>query len=152
MTLHSILLMVLIAVFVVDVVLHERSERRHRAELLEYAKAKRTAGLTVQVSCDATQFHEQIATVMDAAERASATMARLNSLHVFNGVTTMLKLTEVSFGVLAHDRITGSKGTVTGKIERQSGSHSVCLEGLDSTGRAFTDWIDIDRLELDADA
>jgi hypothetical protein len=62
----------------------------------------------------------------------------------------MLKLTDVSFGLLAHDRITGSKGIVTGKIERQSGVHSVCVEGLDSTGRAFTDWIELDRVEMDA--
>lgn len=64
----------------------------------------------------------------------------------------MLKLSDVSFGVLAHDRITGSRGIVTGKLERQSGNHSVSLEGVDSTGRSFTDWIDIDRLELDAAA
>lgn len=148
--LHSILLVVLIAVFVVDLVLHLRSERRHRAEALEYARAKGKSGITVEIGCDATQFHEQIATVMDAAERAAATLARLNPFRILTGVTTMLKLADVSFGVLAHDRITGSRGTVTGKLERQSGNHSVSLEGVDSTGRSFTDWIDIDRLELDA--
>ena len=62
----------------------------------------------------------------------------------------ILKLADVSFGVIAHDRITGAKGTVTGKLERMSGMHSVAIEGADTTGRSYSDWIDLDRLELDA--
>jgi len=60
-----------------------------------------------------------------------------------------LKLANVSFGVIAHDRVTGVKGTVTGKLERMSGMHAVALEGIDSGGRAFCEYIDLDRLELD---
>lgn len=63
-----------------------------------------------------------------------------------------MELKDISFGVLAHDKITGVKGTVTAKIERQSGVHSVCLEGADSTGRSFTEWTELDRIELDAGA
>jgi hypothetical protein len=62
----------------------------------------------------------------------------------------ILKLTDVSFGVIAHDRVTNVKGTITGKFERMSGMHSVAIEGLDSTGRAFCEYVDLDRLELDA--
>ena len=63
-----------------------------------------------------------------------------------------MDLQDISFGVLAHDKITGVKGTVTGKLERQSGVNAVSIEGADSTGRAFQDWVELDRLELDADA
>jgi hypothetical protein len=59
-----------------------------------------------------------------------------------------MKLEEVSFGSAARDRITLVRGIVTAKLERSSGVHAVCLEGMDSTGRAFTEWTDLDRLEL----
>jgi len=62
----------------------------------------------------------------------------------------MLKLEEISFGVLAHDRITNARGKVTAKLERISGPGSVCLEGIDTTGRPFTEWVAQDRIELDA--
>jgi len=64
----------------------------------------------------------------------------------------ILKLADVSFGVIAHDRITGAKGTVTGKLERMSGAHGVGIEGIDSNSRPFVEWVDLERLELDADA
>lgn len=62
----------------------------------------------------------------------------------------MLQLKDISFGALAHDRVTRICGTVTAKLERASGMSSVCLEGADTTGRAFCEWVDLDRLELDA--
>lgn len=63
-----------------------------------------------------------------------------------------MDLNEISLGVAAHDKITGVKGIVTAKLERLSGENSVCLEGADSTGRAFDEWIGVDRVELDATA
>jgi hypothetical protein len=60
----------------------------------------------------------------------------------------MLKLEDVAFGVIARDRVTGAKGTVTTKCERDNGQHSVAVEGADSTGRAYIEWITLDRLEL----
>ena len=63
-----------------------------------------------------------------------------------------LKLSDVSFGVIAHDQITGAKGIVTAKVERMSGMHAVAIEGIDSTGRSLYEWVDLDRLELDANA
>lgn len=60
----------------------------------------------------------------------------------------MLKLEEISFGALAFDRISRVKGNITAKLERESGQNSVCVEGTDSTGRSFADWIELSRLEL----
>jgi hypothetical protein len=28
--------------------------------------------------------------------------------------------------------------------------HAIAIEGADTTGRSYSDWIDLDRLELDA--
>jgi hypothetical protein len=60
-----------------------------------------------------------------------------------------LTLAQVSFGVIAHDQITGAKGKVTAKLERMNGMHSVAIEG-NSSGRPYLEWVDLDRLELDA--
>ncbi len=62
----------------------------------------------------------------------------------------MLKLSDVAFDAAAHDRITGVKGTVTAKCERDSGHNTVCIEGLTSTGSMLLEWISLERLELDA--
>jgi hypothetical protein len=61
----------------------------------------------------------------------------------------MLKLEDVTMGKVARDRVTGVKGTVTAKCERMNGPNSVCLEGLDSTGRAFSEWVELERVEVD---
>jgi hypothetical protein len=61
----------------------------------------------------------------------------------------MLKLQDVKLGVIAHDKVTAVKGTVTAKCERSNGQHQVAVEGSDTTGRAFIEWVDLDRLELD---
>lgn len=61
----------------------------------------------------------------------------------------MLKLDEVKLGAVGHDTITAVKGTVTGKYERIGGNDSVLIEGLDATGRPFTEWVALDRFALD---
>lgn len=60
-----------------------------------------------------------------------------------------LTLAQVSFGAIAHDRITGVKGTVTAKCEYQNGYNTVCIEGLTSTGSMLLEWVSLKRLELD---
>lgn len=62
----------------------------------------------------------------------------------------MLELKDVSFGAVYHDRISGAKGKATAKLERDNGAHSVCLEGVDTTGRAYSEWTNLDRMEVDA--
>lgn len=62
----------------------------------------------------------------------------------------MLELNDVSFGALFHDRITGAKGKATAKVEYENGVKSVCLEGVDTTGRPYSEWTNLDRLEADA--
>jgi hypothetical protein len=60
-----------------------------------------------------------------------------------------MKLAEVSFGAAAHDTLTGVKGKVTAKVEYMAGSNQVLIEGIDSTGRKFEEWVMLDRLALD---
>ena len=60
----------------------------------------------------------------------------------------MLKLQDISFGAVAKDKITGVSGKVTAKVQRMSGVNSVCLEGIDTTGRAYEAWTDLDRLDI----
>lgn len=57
-------------------------------------------------------------------------------------------LADVPFRENVRDTITLCVGKVTAKLERASGFNSVCIEGMDTTGRAFTDWVDLDRAEL----
>lgn len=58
----------------------------------------------------------------------------------------MLKLDQVTFGETYFDNINGVRGVATAKLERQSGVNSVCVEGIDTTGRSFVEWIEMDRL------
>lgn len=63
-----------------------------------------------------------------------------------------MKLADISFGTIAHDKITGLKGTVTSKVERMSGEHSIGVEGIDTTGKPYQEWIELPRVELDKPA
>lgn len=61
----------------------------------------------------------------------------------------MVKLSDISLGTFAHDNVSGVKGKITAKCERISGEHSVALEGVDTTGRPYIDWVELPRLVLD---
>jgi hypothetical protein len=61
----------------------------------------------------------------------------------------MLKLEDAKMGAVGRDNLTGVKGTITGKYERMDGYSSVLVEGLDSTGRPFTEWVQLERLVVD---
>lgn len=61
-----------------------------------------------------------------------------------------IKIEDVKFGSKGRDRITGAKGVVSCKLEREDGTWSICLEGLDSSGREYHVWTESTRLELDA--
>lgn len=60
-----------------------------------------------------------------------------------------MKLEDVKFGAKGHDRITGVKGVVSCRLEREDGTWSVSLEGMDTTGREYHAWTESTRLVLD---
>lgn len=60
----------------------------------------------------------------------------------------MLELKDISFGTTVRDAITGVSGIVTGKFEPRTGTPSVKIESMDSTGRPFLEWVELDRAEL----
>lgn len=58
----------------------------------------------------------------------------------------MVKLSNITMGAVYQDSITGIKGKCTAKLERIGDNDCICLEGVDSTGRAFQEWPSVDRV------
>ena len=55
---------------------------------------------------------------------------------------------EVELGNKVKDSITGTTGKVTGVWRSISSKPRMMVEGIDTTGRPFEYWIDMERLEI----
>lgn len=54
-----------------------------------------------------------------------------------------------ALGDKVKDKVTGYKGTITSICFSLNRPVSYCVEGMDTTGRPISDWVDENRLKLD---